>query len=400
MHRLLRTTFILSVNIIYFSSFAQREEHQFGEITHDEVAMTAYVDDQDAGAVVPFDHGKSVFVRDEFGSSAYIINFKRVKRIKIFDKSEYDQANIEIPYYTDGYGKTEKVFNIKAIAYNNENGFLKKGELDPKSIFTEKTNDYWSKKKFAIPNVKEGSIIEFSYELNTPFRFNMPDWKFQSTIPTIYSEYEVRMIPFYEYVFLLQGINKFNYQNSYVDNVSRKLGSIEFTDYIHQYVLKDIPAFRDESYISSIDDYILKMDFQMAKIHSQSGSTTEIMTTWAKLNKSLLKHEKFGKYIAGSKKVVEKNILGTFDLADKNSRQKSKLLIEFMKNKFSWNGNYGKYSTKKAKDFFEDKKGNTSDMNLFLIALLQAHGLEAVPVLISTRDHGKINADYPFDHFL
>jgi hypothetical protein len=208
------------------------------------------------------------------------------------------------------------------------------------------------------------------------------------------------MIPFYEYVFLLQGINKFNYQNSYVDNVSRKLGSIEFTDYIHQYVLKDIPAFRDESYISSIDDYILKMDFQMAKIHSQSGSTTEIMTTWAKLNKSLLKHEKFGKYIAGSKKVVEKNILGTFDLADKNSRQKSKLLIEFMKNKFSWNGNYGKYSTKKAKDFFEDKKGNTSDMNLFLIALLQAHGLEAVPVLISTRDHGKINADYPFDHFL
>jgi hypothetical protein len=83
MHRLLRTTFILSVNIIYFSSFAQREEHQFGEITHDEVAMTAYVDDQDAGAVVLFDHGKSVFVRDEFGSSAYIINFKRVKRINI-----------------------------------------------------------------------------------------------------------------------------------------------------------------------------------------------------------------------------------------------------------------------------------------------------------------------------
>lgn len=31
--------------------------------------------------------------------------------------------------------------------------------------------------------------------------------------------------------------------------------------------------------------------------------------------------------------------------------------------------------------------------------MLQAHGLDAVPVLISTRDHGKINADYPFDHF-
>ena len=397
---IVKKAFLFTLTLLWsFSSFAQKEEHVFGQITQNEVGMSFYEKDEEAGAVVLFDQGKSSFIRSEYNSSAYIISFTRVRRIKIFDKSEYGRAQVEIPYYTDGYGKTEKVFNIEAASYNYEDGVLQKSELDPDNVFSEKTNDYWSKKKFAIPNVKEGSIIEYKYELNTPFRFNLPDWEFQSTIPTIYSEYEVRMIPFYEYVYLLQGIGRFDYQESYIDNMDRRFGNIDFQDYVHQYVLKDVQAFKDESYISSIGDYIVKMDFQMSKFHSQTGATTEIITTWPELNKSLLKHDKFGKYITGCKKIVEKNLVGVLDMEDKNPMQKSRVLIEYLKNNFSWNEKTGKYASQKPKEVFAKKSGNTAELNLLLVTLLQAQGLEAIPVLISTRDHGKIDANYPFEHF-
>ena len=70
-------------------------------------------------------------------------------------------------------------------------------------------------KKFAMPNVQVGSIIEYKYSIETPYKFNLKDWEFQRKIPTIYSEYTVRMVPFYEYTYLMQGVDKFDIQNSY-----------------------------------------------------------------------------------------------------------------------------------------------------------------------------------------
>ena len=40
-----------------------------------------------------------------------------------------------------------------------------------------------------MPNVKEGSIIEYEYQIRTP-GYNTPrDWYFQTNIPVNYSEY-------------------------------------------------------------------------------------------------------------------------------------------------------------------------------------------------------------------
>jgi len=46
-------------------------------------------------------------------------------------------------------------------------------------IFDEETSEKWRQKKFAMPQVKVGSIIEYQYLLTTPFMYNLPNWKFQ-----------------------------------------------------------------------------------------------------------------------------------------------------------------------------------------------------------------------------
>ena len=187
----------------------QFEDQKFGVISQKEIDMESYPEDPEAGAVVLFDKGKSIFF-DYRG--AYDIRFTRHKRIKIFDNSELDYAEVAIPFYEDGYDATEKVVSIKAVTYNFENGRVIKQELDPSTVYVERINEKWRRKKFVLPQVKAGSIIEYEYVLETPFHFNLPDWTFQHKIPTIYSGYEVRMIPFYEYVFLAQGIKEFDHK--------------------------------------------------------------------------------------------------------------------------------------------------------------------------------------------
>lgn len=398
---------IISLLLSQFT-YAQKLEIEFGKISREEIEMKNYEKDIQAKAVILYDKGNSIFFDTDKG---YDIRFTRHKRIKIFDKSESQYAEVSIPYYVDGHGKSETIQSIEAVTYNTTDGRLTQMKLDPSTIYEERINERWYNKKFVFPDVQNGAILEYRYVLESPFHFNLPDWNFQDKIPTAYSEYQVSMIPFYEYVFLVQGISKFDYQHSAVAKETRTWGNItksygqnvgsgiEFQDYVHTYVLKDVPAFDDESYISSTNDYIIKMDFQLAKFHSPTGETSDIISTWPALNESLLKHEKFGKYIKSSSKIAKKVLPEELNLGSKDNRQKAKEIIDYVKNSFEWNGFDSKYVSQSAKDFFNKKKGNTADINLFMIAMLNEAGINTKPLILSTRDHGKIAYDYPFDHF-
>ena len=401
--------------LIIFSLFisshviSQKKEIKFGEISTQEIEMPNYEKDPEAKAVVLFDVGKAIFFDTK--RRGYNIRFTRHKRIKIFNKNETQNAEVSIPYYVDKSGKSEIIKSIKAITYNSKNGRLTTESVRPSAIYEEKINDHWYNKKFVFPNVQDGSILEFTYILETPFHFNLPDWEFQGKIPTLYSEYEVNMIPFYNYIYYVQGISEFDYENSYVAKEKRTWGTVsksygrrigngvEFQDYVHTYVLKNIPAFKDETYISSINDYIIKMEFQLAKFNSPQGGTTDVISTWPALSKSLFKHDKFGKYLRNSSRFAKKIINDELNLVGLSENLKAKKIIEYVKNNFEWNGYNSKYTSQTIKNFSLKKIGNAADINLFMIALLNEAGIDTQPVILSTRNYGKIPLDYPFDHF-
>jgi hypothetical protein len=368
---------------------------EFGKIGKDEIELKQYSQDKDAEALVLFDIAKSYFVRKE---SSFDIVFERTTRIKVLSEAGIKWAEVEIPFYQEG-GIYEKVYDIEAYSYNYENGLIDKTPLNISNTFNEKINNYWNVKKFAVPGVKEGTIIEYRYKINSQYKFNLRDWEFQWKIPVVYSEYEVKMIPFYEYSFLLQGATKFDSQTSYVDKQSsHQFGSITFQDMVHKYIMKDIPAFNNEEFITSINDYIIKIDFQLSKINYPNGSIVDIITTWEDMNKELLKHNDFGKYARKSEKLASK-LFKAKNLALNDDREKFENVMEYVKGNYNWDKSNGKYASKTPKKFVEEKYGNSADINLFTIGLLNASGIAAKPVLISTRENGKIKYDYPYTHF-
>ncbi len=385
---------------------SQEYQKKFGVVWKEELELKACPIDPEAGAMVVFDEGISKFVDVEDG---YEIEFSRVKRIKIFSESELEQAEIAIPYYVDGYGRTETLKMIQAFSYNLDGDRVVKKGLEKGAIFDEQISKHWRLKKFAIPNVRAGSIIEYRYVLKTPFHYNLPDWEFQSKIPTIHSQYTVATIPFYEYSFITQGVNDFDVYHSELSDEVRKFGNfsdsragnvgngIKFQDMVYTYGMNNVPAFKDETFITSIDDYIMKIDFQLSVVHQLNGSRNNIITTWEELNKSMLKHEDFGKYIKSSSKYA-RQLLDEEIVLKENAEQNYAILIDYVKKNFSWNGRYSKYALQSSKEFFKTKKGNVAEMNLFLLSLLNEAGYEAFPVILSSREHGKIYKDYPFVH--
>lgn len=387
------SSLLLMVNVLIT---AQEFARGFGNICQAEADYEVYPSDSSAEAVVFFDTGITDFVRDTEGG--YNIRFIRQKRIKILSEAGLHWADFEIPFYQEG-GIYEKVSEISGTTYNLENGQPVKTPLQKGDWHDEKINDRWNVRKIAMPNAKVGSIVEISYEVETPYLFNLPDWEFQGNIPTLYSSYEVHMIPFYEYIYLLQGAKKFDEHTSFVDHGhDRAFGGIIFNDMVYRFVMKDIPGFTDEEMITSASDYITKIDFQLAKISYPSGGSSQILSTWPKIVDDLDKHLDFGKYVRKSKKAAA-NLIHVEHIKTLPPTERFNAVMDYVKQNYDWNKINSKYALKSVKELVREKYGSSADLNLFAVGLLNACDIEAYPVWISTRSHGKIAANYPFTHF-
>ncbi|MCA6078226.1 DUF3857 domain-containing protein [Fulvivirga sedimenti] len=387
------------VTILFFAftilPLSGQDKKSFGDVNYEDF-QNEYADD--AVAVVLFDHGKTTFISGD----GLDIRFVRETRMKINKKAGFGYAEITIPYYQDGYGKTERIEDIEAYTYNidAETGLITRYPLSPSDIYEEEINDYWSMKKFVFPDVHEGSVIEYHYEKITPFVFNPPDWEFQYSIPVKESTYEIHLTPFYEYTYLLQGATEFDKQQTYKSSGTDVFAGITYNLMVHQYTMRDIPAFEDESFITSRDDYIMKLDFQLSRINYPTGGSKEIMTSWKLIKEDLLKAENFGKYLKQAEKEAGDYLGSNPDLNDVSGKtEKLERIVRKIRRDFEWDGSTDKYAGDKAKDVFKTRTGNSAELNLILCAVLSEAGFKASPVILSTRNHGKVHPAYPFSHY-
>lgn len=393
-----RTRFIaLLLTLQCTAAFAQTNySFQPNKVTQYEMDLTEHPDFPNAEAVVIYEYG-DFYMRGEERAGGFVLKKKTQLKIKILKEAGLEYADFEIPLYNNSEN-SEELEITSAVVYNAENGKLHTDGLDLKKVFTEKINANWTNKKFTMPGVRAGSIIELEYTISTPFFFNMGDWNFQKEIPVIYSQLRYRAIPYYEYTYILRGTNKFDEFRSNVLNDEVRFGRLLYKEVEYVFGMRDIAPFEDEEFISSPKDYMLALNFQLSKIHYPTGGTREIMSTWPALCDAFLKEPEFGKYIDASAKAGKK-LLPTLQLANLSPEEQMKSIVQYMKTNYNWNGRYGKYANEKLSDFIKNKKGNVANLNLYLIGLLQAAGLDVTPVILSTRSNGAISPLHTFESF-
>ncbi len=367
--------------VLATTSYCQNSPIKFGEIPIEDMKMKVYNSDSSASALVLTDFGKAYI---QLTLDDAVLVFERHVRIKILKKEGLDWANVSLLTYRSG-GDEEKVLNLSAATYNVEDGKIKVAKMEKDGIFKEKVDRNYSQLKFTLPNVKEGSVIEYSYKTTSSFYTLFPNWKFQSTIPTRWSEYWAIIPDVFFYEKYMQG-----YLPISITEVKRQtFHDIEAT--ANRWVSKDVPAFKKEPYMTSEGDYISKMNFALSHIQ-RKGYVEEIMGSWQKLNEKLLDNESFGVVLRKSGFLNDDVARITVGITE--PRLKIAAVSNYIKQNFEWDGTKD-YLADPLKKVVEKKKGSAGDLNLLLGSMLEKAGFEVDMVLLSTRDHGFIRQPFP-----
>lgn len=344
------TLFLLFINLL---ASAQKPA-DFGDVSMEEMTMKDYNQDSSAAALILFDVGKSVYDL----SMNTPLTFKRHVRIKILTKEGFSEwANEKLFVERGSFSK------LKGTTYNLENDTIIKSELDENSIFKKRVNKYIDEVNFALPDVKVGSVIEYSYVIKGD---GLLGWQFQYSIPNLWSEYTVEVSGFLNYRHYLSGLIPVT-ENEQKDNREK-------------WLIKDLPAFKPEPYMPNESDYITRIDFSFSK------------SSWTSIKTRLMDDENFGRTVKEFpflRKKVEEIVSGMAD-----PQQKIMAICKYLKENLEWNGTEDIYADD-LKNIFKQKTGTAADINLALASMLDKAGIRVEMVLLSTRGNGFVRMDLP-----
>lgn len=382
------------------SDAQEKSPVKFGKVVPADFNITQTYD-SGASAVVIADIGNSVFEGNSKGW--FSISFKHYKRIKILDKTGFDAAKVEIPLYLEGEAE-EKLTDLKAVTYNLENGKVVETKLDGASVFKDKLSKNLVEKKFTFPAVKEGSIIEYSYTVVSDFLYNLQPWAFQAEYPCLWSEYKVEIPEYFQYVTLNQGyMQMLRETGSYLTKFRVTIPggadrnedvSLDGTVNTTRWVLKNIPALREENYTSTVKNYISRVDFQLASYQFQGGMRHDYMGNWQLLGQKLMENDYFGSSLNKNNNWLDDDLKNVLK-GSSAKLEKAKKIFAFVRDNNTCTAHSGIYMQASLKDAYKKHSGNVADINLLLIAMLHHEGINADPLMLSTKTHGFTNEIYP-----
>jgi len=375
---------------ITLSHLASAQDFETG-IEGPEIDMVKYDKDPQANAVFLNEFG-SVRI-DEYMDRIRLIHTYHAK-IKIFTKEGLTHGTIAIPIH-NGDNSAEEVNNVTGFTYyKDDNGLIQKAELDSKKVFTSKDYKYGSTVKFALPALRPGCVIEFKYELISPYWDNFREWAFQDDIPKVNSQYEVHIPGFWTFNASLRGALKLTKSNSEVERECFSSGGAK-ADCSHiTYNMKDIPAFVDEDYMTARKNFLSAIFFELVEYTNPYNNVKTVMTKeWGDVDHQLKISDEFGVQMKRTSLLKER--IAPVIAGKANDLDKAKAIYAWIKSQIKWNDYIGIYSTDGVKKSLDTHAGSIADINLTLITALSAAGLNADAVLLSTRDHGMVNNLYP-----
>lgn len=334
-------------------SHGQGNQNNFGEVSREALMMENYDLDTSAFAVTLFDKGHSEF---NLGP-VYPAHFKKHTRVKVFKKEVLGIGTKRILVEHGG------LYNLKGVVYNLEGDSIIESRLEQSSIFKNRITKEIDEITFTLPEIKDGSVFEFSYETKGNV---LQGWQFQNDIPTMWSEYS---------------LNAYNYslyfRKHFQGLIPVKIH--EERDNYERWVLTNIPAFKPEPLMLNKEDYVSRVDF----IFSSS---------WLFIAANLLSHENFGlatKKLKYPQAELDKLLVGIND-----SWQKLREITNYVKNNLKWNEVEDVWPAD-LKNIFKRKSGTAADLNFTLAAILRKAGFEVDMVLLKTRGNGFIKLDLP-----
>lgn len=381
----------IALFLLLMVSVVKAQELKLGKVTIAELEEKQYPKDTAAVAAILYKKGRTFFTYNV--KTGFAANHEFTFRIKIYKKEGLGWANFEVPYYI-GYEKLKEdylSFN-DAVTYNLEGGTIVKTKLNNEGSFKTKIDENWKKASISMPNVKVGSIVEFSFLLKSENIVKFPVYDIQYAIPVKYSEYRTEVPEYYIYKTLLKGYvdvqSESKYENGSVNynNEYNQSNTMRYKQINSSYIAKEVPAIKEEEYVDNLKNYKSSIHNELERTRFPESPVKDYAITWEGVAKTIFESKDFGGQLKESSFLI--NDLGLI-LKDIDSKEERlKVVFKFVQEKMNWNNKYGYYTDKGVVKAYADRTGNIAEINFILISMLRLSGISADPVLISTLEHG------------
>lgn len=364
---------------------------KFGIISKSEFEGGITASDSTAEAVLLYDRADVTFNRDS--RRGLVMIYKYWGRIKILKESALSRASIAIPLRKGTYNAEETISNVEGITHNQEGESLKYEKMSKSAMVRENVSDKTTLVKINLPNVKKGSVIEYTYTKETPLNTqDHPDrWQFQGGIPIKWSEYRMTVPSFLFYKITMGGYLDLHIKKEEKVTFNAGVPGTDGNATAYRFVVKDAPAFLDEPFITSESDYLSSLSFELSTVSLPGTGYKSYSHTWENVDKTFMTVSWFGGQLKRWAFIKE----AAAEIAKKSADPKVRMWMayEHTRNTIKWNEYAGAGAD--LKKAFDNKKGNAADVNMFLVNLLRELDITANPVVLSTRNNGQVFEHIP-----
>ncbi|MBR6263907.1 MAG: hypothetical protein IKR05_11925 [Prevotella sp.] len=408
---------------------------KFGKPTKEEMQMTVYEADPDAEAVVLC---RLTDVEYTVQTASYLVDYREKCRIKVLKPNGARFAKVVVPYQmnmsvgnnvnglkvtgfalpkpggssdsyfegeagsmtegTFGTDADESVEDIKAVAFNMENGKVVKTTLKKSDIVKKKIDEQNYQVEFTVPGVKEGTVIEYEYNIHSQIFWELRDWYAQCEIPVVYAKLDMNIPNYLIFNIEDHGIQRLTYTCT-VGSLKYKVETdplanpmwVNTNHYV--YLGKNLMGMPKDDYVWNAQDYWAGITAELKQYRLLGMTQMDYAKTWEQIDEMILGSDDLGIHMYDhsplQKELKEAGIEGIADL-----RERVAAVYKLVMGKVKWNGKY-ELSPALTSETLKKGSGSNADINLLLMQSLHDVGLTAAPVLLRTRDLGQLPYNFP-----
>ncbi len=378
MTRFFTTIFFCLLSLFVVAQSIIPAVQPYGKIDTADLKMTSCDFEKDANAMVLFDVGD---VNTGLNSTTLI----RHRRLKILNLHGKDEANITLSYFSR-HG-LQSISDLQAQTINLDNGVINFIKVAKPQIFEQPVDKNMRQIAFTFPQVKPGSIIEYTYKLTIDGEGQFPDWDFQCDLPSRYSELTASVRNDYNYkmnIKTFQDLER-NEKKAWTKSPGDTVGNK------YAWALKNVPSYKDETYSTSREDNLESLEFFLSGIkYTYNGEVKSLMKRWWQIGEEFTsdQDDDLKESLKADTIINKAKSLSTED-------EKVAYIFNWVKSNFKWNEKDRPYTVEDMKKVWQAKTGNSTEINLILYKLLVQAKINCYPLLVSTRDNGKVNLGYP-----
>jgi hypothetical protein len=351
---------------------------KYGEVTRADLESEPYRQEQGAEAIVLNEFAVAKILYEQ----GFKIEYTRQVRIKILKAGGLSLANVEIPF-RENY----EISELKACTHNLDNDKTVTIELTKKQFIREEVSTYRKAMRFTLPQVRVGSIIEYTYKMRKPTILTFQPFNFQWTIPVRHVEFWAIQPRFFLYNINFHGngliLQQHTEEQGYFDSQPTMVD-------IYKYTGDMLPAFEGEPNMPEGNVCYAGVNYSLARVNFPGVHTEDVAISYQKLSEQLLDN-------ADLSRQVENTLLFTKSVREitagmDKEEDKIKAIYSYVQKNFMWDGYDELLPEDNLLKVFRDKSGTSAEINMLLVNMLKTAGITADPVVTSTRDNGPVNS--------